>query len=212
MSAGTSYRVVIAGAELRMLVLANEPGGSIGVDLDSGCFVRPEHAPCPEPAAPFDVVTGEIAGSVEPPDAARPEAVELAGAPRRVGRLSPRRAERLLAPLRHPAQLPLLGMGPGAVPYWTLEGDRPSLALVEPRGGPRLAWGPTGLECRFWWGGEYELPVTDELLAARADTYGLEVPLRRLVGFRPRRLLVVLTRPVDGYCQKAVAALLPGGH
>lgn len=217
MKSGLSYRVVVAGTELRMLVLATEPSGSVGVDLDSRAFVRAAHPPGEAGAATFDVVTGEIAGSVDPPDAARPEAVELGAPPRRVGRLSARRAERYLAPLRHPPQLPLLGLGAPAVPYWTLSGDRPSLALVDLRSAPVLALGPDGLECRFTWlGVDHQLPVTDSSLVAGAEASGIARPspnlTERMLGFRARRLLVVLDQPVEGYCHKTVAALLPGGR
>lgn len=201
-----------------MLVLAGDVDGSVGVDLDSGAFVRAAHPGSGATFSPFDVVTAEIAGSMEPPDAARPEAVELGGAPRRVGRLSPRRAEKLLAPLRHPPQLPLLGITPSAVPYWTLTGDRPSLALVDLRQAPRLRWNGQGLDCRFrWQRADHVLPVVDPVLVERFAEAGVGHPSRgtprrgveRLLGYRPRRLLVVLTPPVDGYCHKGVAALLP---
>ncbi len=144
-----SYRVVVSGAELRMLVLAAESRGCVGVDLDSGAFVWATHPPGGALPAPFDVVAAEMAGAVEPPDPARPEALELATPPRRIGRLPAKRAERLLAPLNHPPRLPLLGLAANAVPYWTLTGESPSLALVELRNNPRLRWGPSGLECHF---------------------------------------------------------------
>jgi hypothetical protein len=214
---GVPYRVIVAGAELRMLVLATEPSGSVGVDLDSGAFVRAAHPPAASPPAAFDVVTAEIAGRVEPPDDARPEAVELARAPVRVGRLAVRRAERYLAPLRHPRGLPLLGLGPNAVPYWTLSGDRPSVALVEPHADPRLVRGPDGVECHFeWLGAEHELPVLDPDVVAQVEALRFSRPsrasLERILGYRPKRLLVMLTQPIDGYCHKAVAALLPGAR
>ena len=212
--ASTPYRVLVPGTELRMLVLATERGGSVGVDLDTGAFVRASHPPGLEPPAPFDVLAGEISGAPEPPDGARPEAVELAAPPRRVGRLAVRRAERLLAPLRHPPRLPLLGVAATSVPYWTLTGDRPSLALVELRSDPRVRWTAAGPECHFvWQGSAHELPLVDRALLNALDAHGLYRPSRaevqHLLGYRPRRLLVMLTAPHDGYCHKAVAALLP---
>jgi hypothetical protein len=206
---------VIAGAELRMLVLAADVAGCVGVDLDTGAFVRASHPPGDSVAAAFDVVAAEMAGAVEPPDAARPEAIELAEPPAVVGQLSPKRAERLLAPLHHPPQLPLLGLAADAVPYWTLTGDRPSLALIEVRSDPRVRWGAFGPECHFvWQGAQHELPFADRALVRAIEDHRLVRPTRgdvaRLLGYRPRRLLVMLTAPIDGYCHKAVAALLPG--
>ena len=208
---GPSYRVVVAGAELRMVVLAAESRGCVGVDIDCGAFVYATHPSALEIASPFDVISAEIAGAADPPDPARPEALGLATAPRRLGRLSLRRAERLLAPLKHPPRLPLLGLGANAVPYWTLTGEGPSLALVEIRQNPRLRWTEAGLECHFeWQGAAHELPVVNRTLAARVDVpWASRREVERLLGYRPRRLLVMLTAPQDGYCHKAVGAILP---
>lgn len=209
-------RVEIAGAELRMLVLAPQPDGCVGIDLDSGAFVR---AIFPvgggEPLEPFDITAAPIGDPLDPPDSVRPEAVALAEAPERVGRLTARRAERYLQALRHPAQGPLLGFSGVTVPYWTLVGDRPSLALVEPSEGPLVLAGPGGYECRFGWqGAVHQLPLGDRRLAS--ELYRLRRrrssprELTRILGFRPGRLLIVVAGPHDGHCTKQVAALLPG--
>lgn len=213
-TATLNYRVVIPGSELRMLVLAADGRGCVGVDLESGAFVRASHPAASTIFAPFDVVSAEIAGAVEPPDAARPEALELTAAPEPVGSIPVRRAERLLAPLHHPHRLPLLGFASDAVPYWTLTGDSPSLALIELRTDPRVRWSEYGPECTFVWQDHlHELPLTDERLLSAIERHRLIRPTRgevqRLLGYRPRRLLVMLTPPVEGYCHKTVAALLP---
>jgi len=206
-----TYRVVVAGAELRMLVLAGGHRETVGVDLATGALVRAGHPGAAPPPATFDVVAAEIAGSAEPPDDARPEAVELTAAPRRVGRMGRHRARRRLSHLAHPRRVPVLGLATDAVPYWTLAGDRPSVALLEVATPPELRWGPSGLECAFRWAAsDHELPLTPE--AAERLLAGLEAAsgdLTRVLGYWPRRLLVVLSAPVEGYCQKAVAALLP---
>lgn len=214
---GTPYRVVVPGAELRMLVLATDVKGCVGVDVDTGAFVRASHPPVEQPAPPFTVVSARMAGTVEPPDAARPEALELGDAPAAVGRLSVKRAERLLAPLQHPPRLPLLGLAANAVPYWTLSGDRPSLALLELRNEPLIRWGAVGPECCFMWqGAAHELPLADRRVIDAFEARGLSRPMKgdvqRFLGYRPRRLLVMLTAPLDGYCHKAVAALLPSAR
>ena len=215
--AGTTYRVVVPGTEIRMLVLAADAKGCVGVDLDTGAFVRASHPRLDAPPGPFSVVSAEIAGAVEPPDAARPEALELSGPPETIGQMSLKRAERLLAPLHHPPHLPLLGLGANAVPYWTLTGDRPSVTLLELRNDPFLRWGPAGPECHFaWQGGPHELPLADQRLIRAFEAYGITRPLKgevqRVLGYRPRRLLVMLTAPLDGYCHKVVAALLPSAR
>jgi hypothetical protein len=209
------YRVAIAGAELRMLVLALQPDGCVGIDLDSGAFVRAIFPPGDgEPLEAFDVTSAPIGAPLDPPDTVRPEAVALADTPRRIGSLSPRRAERYLRALRHPPHGPLLGFQGVTVPYWTIVGDRPSMALVEPSEGPLVMAGPAGYECRFGWQGTvHQFPLGDRGLAA--ELYRLRRrrssprELTRILGFRPGRLLVVVAGPTDGHCTKQVAALLP---
>ena len=129
------------------------------------------------------------------PDTARPESVVLDGPPRVVGRIRPRQAERWLRPLLHPRREPILGLAGPAAPYWTLSGDRPSLSLVAPGSRLLLYRVAAGAFCRFRWRDRvHQLPLT--------PTAAHRVP------GRPRRLLVALTAPLDGYCHKVVAAVL----
>lgn len=209
------YRVAVAGAELRMLVLATQPDGCVGVDLDSGAFVRAIYPGDGEPLDAFDVTTAPIGAPLDPPDTVRPEAVALARAPRRVGSLRPRRAERYLQALRHPPHGPLLGFTGVSVPYWTIVGDRPSLALVEPSDGPLVLATETGYDCRFGWqGAVHQFPLSDGRLIAELARLrrrrSSPRELTRLLGHRPGRLLVVVGGPSGGNCTKQVAALLPG--
>jgi hypothetical protein len=209
-------RVAISGAELQMLVLAADARGCVGVDLDSGAFVRASHPGHDERMAEaFDIVTGRIAGG-DPPDASRPETVTLAAPPRVTGRLSGRRAERYLSALHHPPRGPLLGFTGRAIPYWTLNGDRPSVTLVGDIAGPQLRLAPAGYECSFTWqGARHQFVLGDRTLTAELRAVGWprysSRDLQTFLGYRVRRLLVVLTPPHDGYCYKLVAALLPGG-
>ena len=210
------YRVAVAGAELRMLVLAPQPDGCVGIDLDSGAFVRALYPPGGgEPLEAYDVTSDPIGDPLDPPDTVRPEAVALAATPERIGTVRPARAERYLQALRHPPQGPPPGFPGVTVPYWTLSGDRPSLALVEPANGPLIIFGPGGYECRFGWNGSiHQLPLCDHRLGAelfrlrRRRSSPRE--LTRILGYRPGRLLLVVAGPVDGHCTKQVAALLPG--
>ena len=209
-------RVAVPGAELQMLILAADTGGCIGVDLESGAFVRASHQPGGDELSAFDVVAGHIVEPHHGLDLSRPETVALAGAPQRVGRLAPRRAERWLEPLHHPRRGPLLGFPGQCVPYWTLAGDRPSVTLVELMAGPQLRrGGHGGYDCRFvWQGAHHQLPLVDRRLSARLDGVGWprysSREVQHCVGHRVRRLLVALSPPQRGYCYKVVAALLPG--
>lgn len=205
-----------------MLMLTSDPGACIGIDVDSGAFVRayyPDDTFEDATARPFDLVMAPIGEPLDPPDQARPEAVTLQAVPRRDGHLGRRRAARYLQPLVHVPQAPLLGFSGACTPYWTLVGDRPSIALVAPEQGPELRRTtegdePPAWECRFNWAGiPHHLPVRNAGLvdtlanAGRRRTGGRD--LARILGFAPERVLIALGSPVDGYCCKEVAALLP---
>lgn len=209
-------RVAVAGAELRMMVLASEPDGCIGIDLDSGAFVRAIFpASAAEPLAAFDVTSAPIGEPLDPPDTVRPEAVVLAAPPQRIGTLPIRRAERYLQTLRHPAHGPLLGFQGVSVPYWTIAGDRPSLGLIEPSDGPLIVATVSGYDCRFGWQGVvHQIPLGDRRLGAeladRRVRRSSPRELGRLLGYHPGRLLLVVAGPAEGHCTKQVSALLPG--
>lgn len=188
-----SRRSTAPGADLELLVLAPMRDGCVGVDFASGAFVR---AAYPMMAAadirPFTVAKAPIVGGDDEPDPVHPEAVTLADLPVVAGHCSVRRAERWLRPLVHPRRRPLLGITGPAVPFWELDGRRPSVALVEPDRGPLVHSGSGGRRCRFAWRGLwYDLPLVGPPCG------------------NPRRMLVALTPPIDGYCYKVVAALLP---
>jgi len=198
-----------------MLVLAADAGGCLGVDLDSGAFVRARYHGEAEPLATFDVVSAQIADANHPIDASRPETVYLDHPPRHVGALSARRAERWLEPLHHPRRRSLLGFPGATVPYWTLNGDQPSLTLVDLVAGTQVHREPKQYECRFTWQSvRYHLPLVDRDLTDRLDDIGwpryTSRDLESVLGQRVRRLLVALSPPHGGYCYKVVAALLPG--
>jgi len=183
-------------------VLAGAWPWCAAVDVASGALVRARWAGQPTGRwagggvlDSYDVVVGRVAADQGVPDAARPESVVLDGPPRVVGRIRPRQAERWLRPLLHPRREPILGLAGPAAPYWTLSGDRPSLSLVAPGSRLLLYRVAAGAFCRFRWRDRvHQLPLT--------PTAAHRVP------GRPRRLLVALTAPLDGYCHKVVAAVL----
>jgi hypothetical protein len=179
------------GTEVRILVLAADDHGVMGVEVGSGVPVRARY-PVPvdlRPAA-FDVVLAPVAATTDLPDPCHPEAIELAEAPERIGHLGARRAERWLRPLVHPAGVPLLGFVAVAVPFWQLNGTRPSMALVPGR--PTVVRTREGLRCRFAW----RNLIHDLAMEGSGDVADA------------RRLLVTLTAPRAGLCHKVVSALL----
>jgi hypothetical protein len=208
---------VAPGVTLDLCVLAAGAPELVGVDLASGAFVR-----CPRiggPWRPFDVVrirlaAGEPLWSPHAPESVEPDTTP----PQRVGRLAGRRAERLLRPLLDPPGDHLLGFAGPAVPFWTLAGDRPSLALVTPEGGPAVRTagpGQRGYRCVFRWRGrDHVLPLADLRLARLLDDRGqwraAGAALASLLGFRPTRVVVGLGPPRGGHCYKVAFGLLPG--
>lgn len=211
------HRSEAPDAVLDLCVLAAGGPELVGVDLASGAFVR-----CPGvtgPWRPFDVVQVRLVAGEPWRSPHAPESVEAdPGGVTRVGHLPARRAERLLRPLLDPPGGHLLGFAGPAVPFWTLAGNRPSLALVTPEAGPVLrpaGPGRRGWRCLFRWRGrDHDVPLADVQLARRLDDTGqwraADAALATLLGFRPGRVLVGLSPPRRGYCYKVAAGLLPG--
>ena len=211
-------RTAVAGSELKLLVLATGFDSCAAIDLDSGAFVRARGGGLSSLALqPYDVVSAQLALDEEPPDPASPEAITLGGAPRLLGGIRHRRAERYVRRLLAPTGPALLGFVGSSVPYWDLSGTGPSLALVElerglqavaKRGDLHPVWGRFQLAQTL-----HHLPATDPRLLAAMDRSGRDYlsgrELDRALGFDPWYLLIALSPPLDGRCYKTVAAALP---
>lgn len=183
------------GAELSLLVLSVSALGLAAIDLASGAVVRTGAGALGGlQLHPFDVVKARLAAEAEPPDPTQPEAVALAGPPRPVRRLAPRRADRWLRPLLHPERSHLLGFAGPSIPFWELDGSRPSVAIVETRAS--VGRGDDGLlRCRFLWRTlVHDLPVA----VARGTSLPNETS----------KVVVALTAPLEGHCYKVVTGLL----
>ena len=207
-------RAADPGTTLSLLVLCDGPEGCAAVDVSSGALVRARYTgPADPPLVPFDLVRAVIGQDPDTPDPTQPEAVALEEAPQRVARLRRRRLRRLVDPVLLPAGEQLFGFAGSAAQYWTVPGDRPSLAVLAPQR-PALVRdrGQGDVVCRFGWGGvELELPVADQPVrraaAARSVLTGTE--LGQVLGFRPDLLVVALSDPQDGRCYKVVVGFLP---
>lgn len=187
--------------------MAADGGQCAGIDLESGALVRAWSAQPPlRRAHAYDVVTVTLDDTDAVPDPTSPEALMLSDAPEVTGRITGRRAERLIRPLLHPKNEPLLGLNAPAIRFWERTADRPSIALVEPEGPISLTRDGTFLACRFTWQRVVrELPCLDRRMAAEMDRAGRT----RAAGSRGDRLVVALTPPIDGQCHKVVEAVLP---
>ncbi len=188
-------RAAEAGVELRLLVLSVSSLGLAAVDLASGAVVRTGSDRLKGLALrPYDVVTAELAVGSEPLDRTQPEAVALVAAPRPVDRLAPRRADRWLRPLLHPEWTHLLGFAGPSIPFWELDGGRPSVAVVP--ASAAIGFGDDGLlHCRFLWRSlVHDLPVAASR-SIRPDS-------------QAARVVLALTPPVEGHCYKVVTGLL----
>lgn len=200
--------MVAPGATLDLLVVASEGSQCAGVDLVSGTLTRAwSKAPLATLARQYDVVRVTLAEDLDAlPDPAEPEAVALSEPPEVVGRITGRRAEKLIRPLLHPRAEPLLGSHAPALPFWERRADHPSIALVEPEGPVMFRREASYLACKFAWQGVVrELPCLDRRLASEMDRAGrtrASAPARA-------RLVVALTPPIAGHCHKVVEAVLP---
>lgn len=203
-----------AGDVLELLVLALAAGELIGVDLASGAFVRARDPGGPA-LRPFDVVSVELAATDAVWSPHAPESVEVEERPvEPTGRLTRRRADRWLRPLVTRGGGHLLGFPGPATPFWTLRGDHPSLALVEPRRPPVVRPAGHGYRCQFDHGGRaHDLPLVDARLLALLERHGAwrcsGEALTHTLGYRPARVLVALSAPWRGHCYKVAAGLLP---
>jgi hypothetical protein len=201
------------------MVLAPTTEDTTAVDLDTGAVVRLriDWGPGREPAlTPFEVVDVVWADDPERDDLAQPEAVTVAGVPTARGELRGRRARRVLRTVVGPTPHHLLGFPGSSAPYWEFHGMRPSVAVVVPSRGPVLfrrreddtVW------ARFGWPrNDNWLPVEDRRAAEALDRSRRDrlvgKDLAAALGFRPRIVVVALSRPRDGHCYKTVAAFLP---
>lgn len=195
----------------RLLVLAAGPAGAAAVDLEQARLVRVVPSNTLPPLRAWDV----IRAVVTPDDRFAFSDTLAVQDIEHLGRMRGRRLERVLRPLVHPDADHLLG-GPGnAVAYWTLDLDRPSVALIEPAAGPVIErTGLASLRCRFRWRRlDHDLPLDDAGVHDSMDHPAVNrlagPTLARTLGWAPHRLLVALTPPREGMCHKVVAGLLP---
>jgi hypothetical protein len=208
-------RVSAPGAEIEILVLASGRRSCVGIDLASGAFVRTHQSlPNRELLPRFTTAIGVLAPATIPPRPEQPEAVDLTGRLEPTGRLAGWRGERMLRAVLHPEGRPILGMNGPSIPCWTIEGDRPSVALVAPTSEVRVRVTEHGVRAMFAWHRSLiDAPLEDPTLLAQLDwlphrdLYGST--LIRAVGFRPERLVMALSRPRNGHCYRVVASLLP---
>ncbi len=202
---------------MHVLVLAPSPTRTLGVDLASGAFVRMDH-PAPRgervKTAPreFDVAVARVGTRPENETAIHRESVVLDQPLSTVGRMSKRKVERILRPLQHVPGSSLLGCEGPAVPMWDLE-TLPGVAIVRPEGDMFIDVNENGVWAMFNWKRHtHRVRVEDRRLFSRLDWFP-ETPvaankLGPALGFVPRRLVLSFTDPVNGYCYKAVSALL----
>ena len=189
-------------AQTELLVLASGADVLAAVDLSTGGLVRADLPPDAQ-IRPYDVAATAL-GPVDNPDPAHPDAVALTQPLELVGQIHGRKAERYVRPLLHPLDEPLLGLVSGAVPYWTLCGDRPSVAVVDPGAPIEVVRHKRRLFCFFPWRDNLiDLPLLDRRVGLAMAQRGQQTMRMR------RRVVGARTPPLDGHCSKVVAGLLP---
>jgi hypothetical protein len=201
--------------ELDILVLAAGRRSCIGVHLGTGALVR-THQPraTGDQLLPFDTARALVSKSqFERLD--QPEALEIATPLTWSGSMYGWRVDRILRSVMHPLNQPLLGSVSSTLPFWTIKGDRPSVSLVSIASSSlSITVDGRGVRCRFPWNnGFIDLPLEDRSVLSRLDWLPSSPlqgsTLTRAIGFRPARAIVALSRPVNGYCHKVIAGLLP---
>ncbi len=196
------------GTTLQLLVVSTGHSHCVGIDLDSGALVRAWTSQVVDARiAPYDVVEVTVASDPDlVPDPAEPEALVIAGSPSPAGRLAGRRARKLMSPLLHPENTPLLGFHGPAVPFWERRPDHPSVALAETSGPLVVTLEGGAMWCHFVWSGRPQvLACSDPRLFA-----AMERSRRDHANLRPGTYVVVaLEPPVSGQCHKVVEALVP---
>ena len=208
------------GARLRCAVLASNGHEWVGADLATGALLRNRAGgavPSVGALEPLQVAEIVVGPATEPPDPARPEAVELAEIGPAAGTLSRRRARRLLRRLAAPERpgSPLLGWWGPSVALEDLDGSTPSIVLVAlAPSALELTSGPSGAPaCWIHWSGVRQaLPVADPIAMAALDETGGRLRGRRVddaLGFRPGFALVALGEARGGYVPKVLLAVLP---
>lgn len=205
------------GSGLELIVLDSGPGECSGIELESGTFIRgywPDTGQPGDRVAPYGVAGAMIGEDDAPPDPSRPEAVAFDGPPQPRGRISHRRVRAYLDALMAPTRIPLLGFLGPSIRFWQMSGTHPSLSLLRPTHGPQLLHDRGKVWARFEWDGlEHALIVANDRLRAAVLDSGMPRcsgdALAAILGYRPWYLLISLTRPQDGYCHKAVGAILP---
>ena len=122
------------GTTLELMVVATGERHCAGIDLASGALVRGwSPTEVDQRLRPYDVVQVTVADNPDLlPDPTEPDAIVIAGPPRLSGHMAGGAARRLIRPLLHPENVPLLGFQGPTVPFWERRPDHPSVALAEP--------------------------------------------------------------------------------
>lgn len=217
---------------MQLIILASGPSECAAIDVDSGAFVRGywptavepgrdarEPAGVREPAGdlallPYWSASAVIGRDDAPFDPSRPEAVPFERPPQQAGQVPHRKVRGYLEALMAPSGIPLLGFLGPSIRFWQMSGTHPSVSLLRPTQGPQLLVEHGTVKARFEWDGlRHCLMVSDHAVCSAALAAGAPRlsgdALAAALGYRPRYVLVVLTRPHEGYCHKSVGAILP---
>jgi hypothetical protein len=196
------------GTRLRLMAVSTGEHHCVGIDLASGALVR---AWClglvDERLAPYDLVDVTVGGRPDlVPDPTEPDSLVIGAPPLYAGRLTGRKASRLMRPLLHPEKVPLLGFHGPTVPFWERRPDHPSVALAQPTSNVAITVESGGVWSHFVWGGRPQvLACTDPRLLAWLRRTGWDRASVRDGTY----LVVALEPPIDGQCHKVVEALVP---
>jgi hypothetical protein len=204
---------VQATEEMDLLVLASGRRSTVGVDLVSGTLLRTHHPAIAERLERFSVVSATVSNwQQQRPE--QPESIDFLHAPTLTGRMVGWKADRLVRHLMHPGGHYLLGSQGPSVPCWMLDGDRPSVSIVEPETPLTVIVGEKGVRARFGWNQHWvEAALEDAQVLSRLDWLPKSPlsgrALTAALGFRPDLMVMAWSRPKNGHCYRVIAGLLP---
>lgn len=205
-------------ASLDIAVLANYDNEIFAIDLKSRALLRFEVR-----ETEFDHLTFNpfahwriaLAEDSAPTDLSRPELVEVSEIIP-VGQLHKRKQiDQLCSASSGPQYLPLLGFNGPSISYGLTTGRSPSISILKLTKRQAIRKNSYGeITISFPWGPVItSVPIGNEIekeLFAKANhSLNTDKDIERVIGFRPKYVVIGLAKPTAGYCKKIAVGLLP---
>jgi|GEM_PF-6013682 hypothetical protein len=203
----------IAKNKANIVLLANKDKELFAIDLRSKALIRISIPECSFYIKPMTLATALNLEPLKEINDFFPDAYEAKDVIFYNYKLPNGKAKKLIAQYLAPQNNPLFGLRGQSIKFNTMSGNYPTIAIVEPNKGPFIL-STSPIYLRFSLGVTTEvLMLANEYLtnlfnSQKIKQWNLKV-LSLKLGFKPKRLLVILDRPFEGYCTKIVVGFLP---